>query len=137
MGSQDSLLLLPSLPCLSFVSPCAPPQVKAVRWDHELGGQSLELRLLEHFAAEFNGKMGKASFDVRKIPESMAKAQEGRAAHQGGALGQHRGAHQRGVAVRGNRLQVPYFPCAAWLCTLLTGGTPGLRRGRRRGTRGA
>lgn len=47
-------------------------QVKSVRWDEALGGQTLELRLLEHFATEFNAKMGRG-FDVRQWPKSMAK----------------------------------------------------------------
>ncbi|WOG98366.1 hypothetical protein DCAR_0417707 [Daucus carota subsp. sativus] len=45
-------------------------QVKEVRWDPELGGQTMELRLVEYFADEFNKQNG---VDVRKFPKSMAK----------------------------------------------------------------
>lgn len=47
-------------------------QVKEVRWDPELGGQSMELRLVEHFADEFNKQVGNG-VDIRKSPKSMAK----------------------------------------------------------------
>ncbi|KAL4569956.1 hypothetical protein LXL04_025605 [Taraxacum kok-saghyz] len=47
-------------------------QVKDVRWDPELGGQNLELRLVEHFADEFNKQVGNG-VDVRKSPKAMAK----------------------------------------------------------------
>lgn len=41
-----------------------------MRWDPELGGQTMELRLVEYFADEFNKQNG---VDVRKFPKSMAK----------------------------------------------------------------
>lgn len=47
-------------------------QVKEVRWDPELGGQSMELRLVEYFADEFNKQIGNG-VDIRKSPKSMAK----------------------------------------------------------------
>ncbi|KAI3502063.1 hypothetical protein L1887_30094 [Cichorium endivia] len=47
-------------------------QVKDVRWDPELGGQNLELRLVEHFADEFNKQVGNG-VDVRNSPKAMAK----------------------------------------------------------------
>lgn len=47
-------------------------QVKDVRWDPELGGENLELRLVEHFADEFNKQVG-GGVDVRKFPKAMAK----------------------------------------------------------------
>ncbi|KAL4366194.1 hypothetical protein GQ457_05G033010 [Hibiscus cannabinus] len=47
-------------------------QVKDVRWDSELGGQNMELRLVEHFADEFNKQVGNG-VDVRKYPKAMAK----------------------------------------------------------------
>ncbi|XP_077219546.1 heat shock 70 kDa protein 17-like isoform X2 [Tasmannia lanceolata] len=47
-------------------------QVKDVRWDTELGGQNMELRLLEYFADEFNTKVGNG-IDVRNSPKAMAK----------------------------------------------------------------
>ncbi|CAN0890704.1 Heat shock 70 kDa protein 17 [Linum grandiflorum] len=47
-------------------------QVKDVRWDSELGGQSMEMRLVEYFADEFNKQVGNG-VDVRKSPKSMAK----------------------------------------------------------------
>ncbi|KAL2613653.1 hypothetical protein R1flu_025345 [Riccia fluitans] len=47
-------------------------QVKGVRWDASLGGQTMEARLVEYFADEFNAQVGK-SFDVRKHPKAMAK----------------------------------------------------------------
>lgn len=47
-------------------------QVKDVKWDPELGGQNLELRLVEHFADEFNKQVGNG-VDVRKSPKAMAK----------------------------------------------------------------
>ncbi|KAI3698317.1 hypothetical protein L2E82_41775 [Cichorium intybus] len=47
-------------------------QVQDVRWDPELGGQNLELRLVEHFADEFNKQVGNG-VDVRKSPKAMAK----------------------------------------------------------------
>ncbi|CAI9090043.1 OLC1v1024727C1 [Oldenlandia corymbosa var. corymbosa] len=47
-------------------------QVKDVRWDAGLGGQSMELRLVEHFADEFNKQLG-SGFDVRTSPKAMAK----------------------------------------------------------------
>lgn len=47
-------------------------QVKDVRWNPQLGGQNLELRLVEHFADEFNKQVGNG-VDVRKSPKAMAK----------------------------------------------------------------
>ncbi|XP_062152185.1 heat shock 70 kDa protein 17 [Alnus glutinosa] len=47
-------------------------QVKDVRWDPELGGQSMELRLVEYFADEFNEQVGNG-VDVRKSSKAMAK----------------------------------------------------------------
>ncbi|KAK8509518.1 hypothetical protein V6N12_001523 [Hibiscus sabdariffa] len=47
-------------------------QVKDVRWDSELGGQNMELRLVEYFADEFNKQLGNGA-DVRKYPKAMAK----------------------------------------------------------------
>ncbi|CAL9771069.1 unnamed protein product [Musa acuminata subsp. burmannicoides] len=47
-------------------------QVKDVRWDAKLGGQDLELRLVEYFADEFNKQLGNG-FDVRTSPKAMGK----------------------------------------------------------------
>ncbi|XP_068640673.1 heat shock 70 kDa protein 17-like [Aristolochia californica] len=47
-------------------------QVKDVRWNSRLGGQDMELRLVEYFADEFNKQVG-GGVDVRKIPKAMAK----------------------------------------------------------------
>ncbi|KAI7741742.1 hypothetical protein M8C21_000586 [Ambrosia artemisiifolia] len=47
-------------------------QVKDVRWDPELGGQHMELRLVEYFADEFNKQVGNG-VDVRQSPKAMAK----------------------------------------------------------------
>ncbi|KAL5808288.1 hypothetical protein ACOSQ3_028979 [Xanthoceras sorbifolium] len=47
-------------------------QVKDVRWDPELGGVNMELRLVEYFADEFNKQVGNA-VDVRQSPKAMAK----------------------------------------------------------------
>lgn len=47
-------------------------QVKDVRWDSGLGGQSMEMRLVEYFADEFNKQLGNR-VDVRKFPKAMAK----------------------------------------------------------------
>lgn len=47
-------------------------QVKDVRWSPELGGQTMEFRLVEYFADEFNKKLGNG-VDVRKSPKAMAK----------------------------------------------------------------
>ncbi|GKV46100.1 hypothetical protein SLEP1_g53111 [Rubroshorea leprosula] len=46
--------------------------VKDIRWDSELGGQNMELRLVEYFADEFNKQLGNG-VDVRKSPKAMAK----------------------------------------------------------------
>lgn len=43
-----------------------------MRWDPELGGQTMELRLVEYFADEFNKQIGN-EVDIRKSPKSMAK----------------------------------------------------------------
>ncbi|CAN7081069.1 unnamed protein product [Brassica oleracea var. botrytis] len=47
-------------------------QVKDVRWDSGLGGQSMEMRLVEYFADEFNKQLSNG-VDVRKFPKAMAK----------------------------------------------------------------
>ncbi|XP_061356723.1 heat shock 70 kDa protein 17 [Gastrolobium bilobum] len=47
-------------------------QVKDVRWNPELGGQNMELRLVEYFANEFNAQVGDG-IDVRRFPKAMAK----------------------------------------------------------------
>ncbi|GMH02237.1 hypothetical protein Nepgr_004076 [Nepenthes gracilis] len=47
-------------------------QVRDVRWNPELGGQDVELRLMEWCADEFNKQIGNG-FDVRKYPKAMAK----------------------------------------------------------------
>ncbi|KAH0942233.1 hypothetical protein HID58_001870 [Brassica napus] len=47
-------------------------QVKDVRWDSGLGGQSMEMRLVEYFADEFNKQLA-SGVDVRKFPKAMAK----------------------------------------------------------------
>ncbi|BAT83407.1 hypothetical protein LR48_Vigan03g027400 [Vigna angularis] len=47
-------------------------QVKDVRWNAELGGQHMELRLVEYFADQFNAQVG-GGIDVRKFPKAMAK----------------------------------------------------------------
>ncbi|KAL2458282.1 Heat shock 70 kDa protein 17 [Forsythia ovata] len=47
-------------------------QVKDVRWDAELGGQNMELRLVEYFADEFNKQLG-SGVDIRNNAKAMAK----------------------------------------------------------------
>ncbi|KAL8254175.1 hypothetical protein R6Q59_032396 [Mikania micrantha] len=47
-------------------------QIKDVRWNPELGGQTMELRLVEYFANEFNKQVGNG-IDVRQSPKAMAK----------------------------------------------------------------
>ncbi|PIA40877.1 hypothetical protein AQUCO_02400141v1 [Aquilegia coerulea] len=47
-------------------------QVKEVRWNPKLGGQNMEMRLVEYFADEFNNQVGNG-VDVRKFPKAMAK----------------------------------------------------------------
>ncbi|XP_042519947.1 heat shock 70 kDa protein 17-like [Macadamia integrifolia] len=47
-------------------------QVKDVRWNAALGGQHMELHLVEYFADEFNNQVGNG-VDVRKSPKAMAK----------------------------------------------------------------
>ncbi|RVX11271.1 Heat shock 70 kDa protein 17 [Vitis vinifera] len=47
-------------------------KVKDVSWDPELGGQNMEMRLVEYFADEFNQQVGNG-VDVRKFPKAMAK----------------------------------------------------------------
>ncbi|KAL9227689.1 hypothetical protein vseg_003347 [Gypsophila vaccaria] len=47
-------------------------QVRDVRWNSALGGQDMELRLVEYFADEFNNQMGNG-VDVRNFPKAMAK----------------------------------------------------------------
>ncbi|KAL2537614.1 heat shock 70 kDa protein 17-like [Forsythia ovata] len=46
--------------------------VKDVRWDAELGGQNMELRLVEYFADEFNKQLG-SGVDIRNNAKAMAK----------------------------------------------------------------
>lgn len=46
--------------------------MKDVKWDAELGGQNMELRLVEHFADEFNKQLGNG-VDIRNSPKAMAK----------------------------------------------------------------
>lgn len=45
-------------------------QVKGVSWDATLGGQNMEMRLVDHFAAQFKSQTG---IDVYKHPKGMAK----------------------------------------------------------------
>ncbi|KAL0319999.1 UNVERIFIED_CONTAM: Heat shock protein 17 [Sesamum radiatum] len=47
-------------------------QVKDVKWDAELGGQNMELRMVEYFADEFNKQLGNG-VDIRNSPKAMAK----------------------------------------------------------------
>lgn len=47
-------------------------QVRDVVWNAELGGQDMELRLVEYFADEFNKQLGNG-VDIRKSPKAMAK----------------------------------------------------------------
>lgn len=47
-------------------------QVKDVKWDAELGGQNMELRLVEYFVDEFNKQFGNG-VDIRNSPKAMAK----------------------------------------------------------------
>ncbi|CAA0837077.1 Heat shock 70 kDa protein 17 [Striga hermonthica] len=47
-------------------------QVKDVKWDGELGGQRMELRMVEYFADEFNKQLGNG-IDIRNSPKAMAK----------------------------------------------------------------
>ncbi|KAL2515821.1 Heat shock 70 kDa protein 17 [Forsythia ovata] len=47
-------------------------KVKDVRWDAELGGQNMELRLVEYFADEFNKQLG-SGVDIRNNAKAMAK----------------------------------------------------------------
>lgn len=47
-------------------------QVKDVSWDPELGGQKMEMSLVEYFADEFNKQVG-GGIDVRKSAKAMAK----------------------------------------------------------------
>ncbi|ERN07661.1 heat shock 70 kDa protein 17 [Amborella trichopoda] len=47
-------------------------QVKDVRWVPDLGGQTMEQRLMEYFADEFNKQVGNG-IDIRKSPKAMAK----------------------------------------------------------------
>lgn len=44
--------------------------IKGISWDSTLGGQTMETRLVDHFAAEFKQKVG---IDVFKHPKGMAK----------------------------------------------------------------
>ncbi|KAL5731407.1 hypothetical protein ACHQM5_004138 [Ranunculus cassubicifolius] len=47
-------------------------QVKDVRWNPKLGGQNMEMVLVDYFADEFNKQVGN-NVDVRKFPKAMAK----------------------------------------------------------------
>lgn len=47
-------------------------QVKDVRWDSQLGGEDMELKMVEYFADEFNNQLGNG-VDIRKSPKAMAK----------------------------------------------------------------
>ncbi|XP_073058165.1 heat shock 70 kDa protein 17-like [Primulina eburnea] len=47
-------------------------QVKDVKWDEKLGGQHMELRLVEYLADEFSKQLGNG-VDVRNSPKAMAK----------------------------------------------------------------
>ncbi|KAK9156266.1 hypothetical protein Sjap_003746 [Stephania japonica] len=47
-------------------------QVKDVRWNAKLGGQDMEMRLVDYFAEEFNNQLGNG-VDVRSSPKAMAK----------------------------------------------------------------
>ncbi|KAL4329214.1 hypothetical protein AHAS_Ahas13G0277700 [Arachis hypogaea] len=71
----SNLSLLPEnisiLSSLKDLSMCH-SSVKDVRWNAELGGQNMKLRLVEHFADEFNKQVG-GGIDVRKFPKAMAK----------------------------------------------------------------
>ncbi|KAL2458284.1 Heat shock 70 kDa protein 17 [Forsythia ovata] len=62
------------LPWLEFgkTTSVIPFQVKGVRWDAELGGQNMKLRLVEYFADEFNKQLGNG-VDVRNNAKAMAK----------------------------------------------------------------
>lgn len=47
-------------------------QVKDVRWNSELGGVEMEMRLVNYFAAQFNKQLGDG-VDIRQSPKAMAK----------------------------------------------------------------
>ncbi|KAJ3692439.1 hypothetical protein LUZ60_012789 [Juncus effusus] len=47
-------------------------QVRDVRWNARLGGQEMEMRLVQNFADEFNKQLDNG-IDVRNYPKSMAK----------------------------------------------------------------
>ncbi|KAF3445091.1 hypothetical protein FNV43_RR14784 [Rhamnella rubrinervis] len=47
-------------------------QVKDVRWNPKLGGENMEMRLVEYFADEFNKQIG-SGVDVRTSAKAMAK----------------------------------------------------------------
>ncbi|XP_073060789.1 heat shock 70 kDa protein 17-like [Primulina eburnea] len=47
-------------------------KVKDVKWDEKLGGQHMELRLVEYLADEFNKQLGNG-VDIRNSPKAMAK----------------------------------------------------------------
>ncbi len=49
---------------------CSQFEVKDVAWDESLGGERLDLILLNHFADEFQEKHG---FDIRTSPKAVAK----------------------------------------------------------------
>ncbi|CAA3015895.1 heat shock 70 kDa 17 [Olea europaea subsp. europaea] len=57
------------LACFTF---CKLFQVKDVRWDAELEGQNMELRLVEYFVDEFNKQLGNG-VDIRNNVKAMAK----------------------------------------------------------------
>ncbi|CAN6454858.1 unnamed protein product [Victoria cruziana] len=77
MGSSSTyaaLAYFSSYPAKEFGKPVSINQfqIKDVRWIAELGGQSMDLCLVEHFADEFNAQIGN-KVDVRKFPKAMAK----------------------------------------------------------------
>ena len=47
-------------------------QVKDVRWNSELGGVELEMRLVNYFVDQFNKQLGNG-VDIRQSPKAMAK----------------------------------------------------------------
>jgi hypoxia up-regulated 1 len=47
-------------------------QVKDVRWNSELGGVEMEMRLVNYFADQFNKQLGNV-VDIRQSPKAMAK----------------------------------------------------------------
>jgi hypoxia up-regulated 1 len=47
-------------------------QVKDVRWNSQLGGLEMEMRLVNYFADQFNKQLGD-EVDIRQSPKAMAK----------------------------------------------------------------